>query len=156
MNYIAEKLNNMKSFTLFILLTALTSSVFAQQTDDSFDSEEYEGEIFTVVESQAFFGECPTRPCNDDQLANFLYTQLGYPQPDRSQTGYSRAIVRFVVERDGYVSNIELMRDPGGSCSQMAVEAVEAMNADEPKWTPGKQRGMAVRTKKVIAVKCRS
>ena len=45
------------------------------------------------------------------------------------------------MEKDGSVTNVRVLRDIGGGCGQEAVRIVKAM----PKWTPGKQRGKAVR-----------
>ena len=50
--------------------------------------------------------------------------------------------VTFIIEADGSVSNIKVLRDIGGGCGAEAVRVVKLM----PKWKPGKQHGKAVRT----------
>ena len=52
-----------------------------------------------------------------------------------------RVFSNFVVEPDGSVSNVKVMRGIGGGCDEEAVRVVKSM----PKWKPGKQRGKAVR-----------
>ena len=50
--------------------------------------------------------------------------------------------MQFVVEKNGSVGNVKILRDIGGGCGAEAVRVVKSM----PKWKPGKQRGQAVRT----------
>ncbi len=52
-----------------------------------------------------------------------------------------RVFVNFVVEPDGSISNVAVIRGIGGGCDEEAVRVVQSM----PKWNPGKQRGTAVR-----------
>ena len=49
--------------------------------------------------------------------------------------------VTFVVEKDGSVTGVRVLRDIGGGCGQEAIRVIKSM----PKWTPGKQRGKNVR-----------
>ncbi|PKP34305.1 MAG: energy transducer TonB, partial [Bacteroidetes bacterium HGW-Bacteroidetes-15] len=57
--------------------------------------------------------------------------------------------VTFVVEPNGSISNVKLLRDIGGGCGTEAIRVVKAM----PKWQPGKQRGKAVRVQFNLPVK---
>jgi len=56
--------------------------------------------------------------------------------------------VNFVVEPDGSVSNVNVMRSLGGGCDEEAMRVVKSM----PKWKPGKQRGKAVRVSYILPV----
>jgi protein TonB len=49
--------------------------------------------------------------------------------------------VEFVVEKDGSISDVKVLRGIGGGCDEEAVRVVKSM----PKWKPGKQRGQPVR-----------
>lgn len=49
--------------------------------------------------------------------------------------------VQFVVEKDGSISDVKVLRGIGGGCDEEAVRVVKSM----PKWKPGKQRGQPVR-----------
>ena len=74
-------------------------------------------------------------------MYKYLAQNIKYPQLARENNITGRVFVTFVVERDGSVTGVRVLRDIGGGCGQEAVRVVKSM----PKWTPGKQRGKAVR-----------
>lgn len=58
--------------------------------------------------------------------------------------------VQFVVEKDGKLSNIKVLKGVGGSaCNNAVIKVLQSA----PRWYPGKQNGKPVRVKKVLAVK---
>ncbi len=99
------------------------------------EEEEDEQEIFQVVEND------PEFPGGLDAMYKYLAQNIKYPQLARENNITGKVYVEFVVEKDGSVSNVKVLRDIGGGCGQEAVRVVKTM----PKWTPGKQRGKAVR-----------
>lgn len=99
------------------------------------EEEEVEDEIFQVVEQD------PEFPGGQEAIFKFIQQNLKYPQLAKENNITGRVFVQFVVEKDGTVSNVRAMRDPGGGLGKEAERVVKAM----PKWTPGKQRGKAVR-----------
>ena len=74
-------------------------------------------------------------------MLEFVYRHIRYPDLARQGSIEGTAVVRFVVEKDGSITNLEILRDPGGRCGQEALRVVELM----PQWLPGKQRGRPVR-----------
>lgn len=101
------------------------------------DDEEdvVEEQIFTVVEND------PEFPGGMEALYKYLAQNIKYPQLARDNNITGRVYVTFVVEKDGSIANPKVLRDIGGGCGQEAIRVVKSM----PKWTPGKQRGKAVR-----------
>lgn len=99
------------------------------------EEEEEEQTIFQVVEND------PEFPGGVEALMKYLQQNIKYPQLARENNITGRVYVTFVVERDGSVTGVRVVRDIGGGCGQEAVRVVKAM----PKWSPGKQRGKAVR-----------
>ncbi len=99
------------------------------------EEEEEEQQIFTVVEND------PEFPGGMDALYKYLAQNIKYPQLARDNNITGRVYVTFVVERDGSITGCRVLRDIGGGCGQEAIRVVKSM----PKWTPGKQRGKAVR-----------
>lgn len=97
--------------------------------------EETEAQIFTVVENE------PEFPGGTEALYKYLAQNIKYPQLARENGITGRVYVTFVVERDGSIANPKVLRDIGGGCGAEAIRVVKSM----PKWTPGKQRGKAVR-----------
>ena len=99
------------------------------------EQEVEEEEIFAVVE------EVPTFVGGEDALYKFLGESIKYPAAALDNGIEGRVYVRFVVEKDGSVSNVRVLRDIGGGCGAEAMRVVKSM----PKWKPGKQQGRAVR-----------
>ena len=98
--------------------------------------EEAEEEVFLVVE------EDPEFPGGLDALSKFIADNIKYPQLAKENNITGRVFGSFVVEKDGRVGQVKILRDIGGGCGNEAVRVVKMM----PKWKPGKQRGKAVRT----------
>lgn len=99
------------------------------------EEEIVEAEIFTVVE------QMPEFPGGAAEMTRFIQKNIKYPMMARESDIQGRVYVNFVVEPDGSVSNVTVMRGIGGGCDEEAVRIVNMM----PKWNPGKQRGVAVR-----------
>jgi TonB family protein len=152
MNQIKGKQPALKWLKLTLLLPFFLAAVFIQScnfaTDTieevkldedqtpAFKQEQTPGEeVFTVVEVM------PEYPGGPAAMMNFLANNISYPEQARRDTIQGRVFVNFVVEADGSVSNVKILRGIGGGCDQEAKRVVELM----PKWTPGYQRGQAVR-----------
>ena len=118
---------------LLIAFVAASWATVAQNESTATVGEE----VFTVVEQD------PEFPGGMDALVQFLGSNVRYPQDARDEGVEGRVFVTFVVERDGSVSNVRVVRDPDpkGRLGQEAVRVVKAM----PKWKPGRQRGKKVR-----------
>ena len=101
-----------------------------------------EAEIFTIVE------EMPDFPGGMQKLADYLAKNIKYPQMARESGIQGRVFINFVVEPDGSISNVNVMRSLGGGCDEEAVRVVKSM----PKWKPGKQRGKPVRVSYILPV----
>lgn len=102
-----------------------------------------EVQIFMVVESM------PEFPGGEPALYKFLAENIKYPQMAKESGIQGRVFVTFVVERDGRVTDVRVLRGIGGGCDEEAIRVVQNM----PKWTPGKQRGKAVRVQYNLPVK---
>jgi periplasmic protein TonB len=90
---------------------------------------------FTVVE------EMPGYPGGDAEMYKFITTTIKYPEEAKELGIQGKVFVNFVVEADGSISDVRLIRGIGGGCDEEAIRVVRAM----PKWVPGKQRGVPVR-----------
>jgi len=91
--------------------------------------------IFTVVEDQ------PSYPGGEEARIRYLQENLRYPQMAREAGIQGTVFVTFVVERDGSVTDVRILRGIGGGCDEEAVRVVQNM----PRWNPGRQRGQPVR-----------
>ncbi len=93
--------------------------------------------------------EYPSFSGGDDAMRKYLSEVVYYPKMAKDANISGTVFVSFIVEKNGSLSNIKLLKSIGGGCDEVAIEAVKNM----PKWNPGKQRNMAVRTKLVIPIK---
>ena len=91
--------------------------------------------IFTVVE------EWPSFPGGEEARLRFLSENIRYPQMAREAGIQGTVFLTFVVERDGSVTDVRIVRGIGGGCDEEAIRVVRNM----PRWTPGRQRGQPVR-----------
>ena len=85
--------------------------------------------------------EMPEFPGGEQAMFDFVANNVVYPQEARDKEIEGRVFVRFIVEKDGSVSDVKVAKGIGGGCDEEAVRVVKAM----PKWKPGKQDGKPVR-----------
>jgi protein TonB len=112
-----------------------------------------EEEIFKVVEQMPRFPGCENSggsneekaKCAEGELLQYIYKNLKYPAIARENGVEGTCVIQFVVDKDGSVQNVKLARDIGAGCGEAAKKVVENMNNMSEKWTPGKQRGRAVK-----------
>ena len=102
-----------------------------------------EEEIFRVVESMPVF------PGGEAALYKYLAENTRYPEMARSAGISGTVYVSFVVEKDGYIADVQLLRGIGGGCDEEAIRVVKNM----PHWTPGKQRNIPVRVLFSLGIK---
>jgi protein TonB len=104
-----------------------------------------ETKIFTVVEQKPMF------PGGDGALMGYLRDNIHYPTVAAENGVQGRVVVGFVVERDGSITDVNILRGVDPSLDREAMRVVKSM----PKWTPGKQNGSAVRVKYQVPVSFR-
>lgn len=107
--------------------------------------EEEVDQIFTIVEQQA-------EPKGGIQaFYDYVATELSdkYPRTAQRMGIEGVVYVQFVIEKDGSLTDVQSVKGIGGGCDEVAVEVVK----NAPKWTPGKQRGRAVRSQRVIPIR---
>jgi protein TonB len=105
--------------------------------------EEPEEEVLSFVEEQAEF------PGGVNALYKFLSDNLTYPNLARENQIEGRVIMQFVVEKDGSISNIEVLRDIGGGCGSEAGRVIAKM----PSWKPAIQNNNIVRSRFTLPVR---
>ncbi len=104
--------------------------------------EAEQNKVFDVVEQQ------PQYPGGMGALNQWLGSNIKYPVMAAENGIEGRVVVQFVVERDGSVSGVHVVRGVDPSLDKEATRVVSAM----PKWIPGKQNGSAVRVKYTVPV----
>ena len=108
--------------------------------------EEEEEVIFVVVESM------PEFPGGQQAMMRYIGENIKYPVIAQENGIQGRVICQFVIEKDGKVTDIQVVRSSGEpSLDKEAVRVINSM----PKWKPGKQRGKPVRVKYTLPVNFR-
>ena len=103
---------------------------------------EVSNKVFDVVE------EMPHFPGGPAALQAFLSSNTKYPVVAQENGVQGRVIVSFVVERDGSITDVKVVRSVDPSLDREATRVVRSM----PRWSPGKQNGSAVRVKYTVPV----
>lgn len=104
--------------------------------------EEEDQVVFQVVETM------PSFPGGDAALFKYLGDNVKYPVIAQENGIQGRVICQFVVNRDGSIVDVEVVRSVDPSLDKEAIRVIKSM----PNWTPGKQRGKAVRVKYTLPV----
>jgi TonB family protein len=102
-----------------------------------------EQDVFTVVE------EMPEYPGGQDAMVKYMVSSIVYPAEAKQKKIEGTVYVSFIVEKDGSVTHVKVIRGIGGGCDEESVRVVKGM----PKWIPGKQRGKTVRCQFNLPVK---
>lgn len=118
---------------VFCLTTVSAQKTVVSQKNDK---------VFDVVE------QMPEYPGGMQALFEFLKQNIKYPEDAQKQKVEGRVLAKFVVETDGSISNIEVVKHAFPSLDAEAERVIQSM----PKWMPGKQKGQPVRVKFVLPV----
>lgn len=102
--------------------------------------------IFIHWEVPPIFPGCETtddpRGCTSKTVGAFLHEHLRYPSPDSCIEGM--AVVRMVVDENGYIGEVRIIRGISGGGSKEALRAVLQMKHEFPRWTPAYKRDKPV------------
>ena len=92
--------------------------------------------------------EMPKFPGGDAAMMEFLRNTVKYPEEAMKNGIQGRVVVQFIIEKDGSISGAEVIKKVNEHLDAEALRVIGEM----PKWTPGKQKGEAVRVKFTLPV----
>lgn len=104
--------------------------------------KEEETKVFEVVE------QMPSFPGGAGALMQYLGSNIKYPVVAEENGVQGRVVCTFVVEKDGSITDVRVVKSVDPSLDKEAVRVVKGM----PRWIPGKQNGAAVRVKYTVPV----
>lgn len=107
-----------------------------------------EGEVYAEDEIFAVVEEMPSFPGGDAALMSYISKNIKYPSIATENGIQGRVICTFVINRDGKVTNAEVIRSVDPSLDKEALRVINNM----PAWKPGKQRGKPVRVKYTLPI----
>lgn len=135
--------NKLFRYVLVVPIVGATmwfGSLYAESPNATFGTSDIRGEIslnapddqpYTMVE------EMPQFPGGESAMMNYIGQNLKYPEDAIKDQVEGRVVIRFVVTKNGDVTEVETIRSLSPSCDQEALRVVKAM----PQWKPGKQKG---------------
>lgn len=130
----------MKKIFLTIIIALMAVLTVSAQS-----SKESKEKIYDVVEVM------PEYPGGWVELMKYLRDNIKYPAEAAKRKEQGRVIVGFVIERNGKLGNISVLRHATPLLDEAAIEVVKKM----PKWKPGKINGKNVRVKYQVPVQFR-
>jgi TonB family protein len=131
---------------LSVGLLGTSQLAVAQQPDtlrmDTIEKVAEDVEIFGMVE------EMPSFPGGEVKLVEYIAKNLNYPQEAIEKGIEGRVFVGFIIDVDGSVTDVKLLRGIGGGCDEEAIRVIKSL----PKWRPAKQNGVFSRVSYQIPV----
>jgi len=91
----------------------------------------------------------PSFPSGEGELMQFIFKNIKYPSQAKEKGIEGTVFVKFVVEKDGSIYDADIMKSIGGGCDEEVLRLVQMM----PRWVPGTQNGVPVRTQFYLPVK---
>ena len=125
--------------------SAAQQETFVAPVVEEEEEEESAQQIFTVVEKQ------PEFPGGTAELFKYLSKAIKYPVIAQENGIQGRVVCSFVVNRDGSIVDIQVMRGVDPSLDKEAIRVI----SETPKWKPGEQRGKPVRVRFILPVQFR-
>ena len=127
--------------------TATVDNSKAETTVAKFDSKvaARNSETDTVMDKCEVM---PEFPGGTESLMKYLRDNIKYPQKALEEGLSGRVIALFVVDRDGGIDNIEILKSTNQIFENEAIRVIKAM----PKWKPGKDKGKTVRCRYVLPI----
>jgi len=135
-NFVIHKKLTMKiiriNITLFCLILSFT--LCAQDNVELQEEPTYTPHQMPRFKGCEDISDRDWRKCAEDKLITFAENQLIYPTEAHQNGIEGIVVINFIVEKDGTISNSNILRDIGGGCGEEALRIVKLM----PNWMPGK------------------
>lgn len=129
-----------KSIITLVAVIAILSA--NAQKSDSLKKLAADTTIFTTAEMQ------PEFPGGNDNFLKFIGKNIRYPSDARRVNKQGKVIVQFIIEKDGSVTNVKVLRPLFPSIDSEAIRVVSS----SAKWKPGMQKGQGVRVSYVVPI----
>lgn len=125
------------SLSLFLVTTTIYAQDLKVSPPPTEVTEQFE--VFHMASVQ----QKPEFPGGDAALFKYVSDSIRYPSLARENGIQGKVIVSFLINKDGSINDVKVLRGIGGGCDEEAVRLVKAM----PNWTPGRTNGKNVNVK---------
>lgn len=93
------------------------------------------------------------KACADQAMLQYIYHNIRYPKKARDRGVEGLAVVSFIVEAHGAITEIEVVRDPGSGLGKAVNKVVSKMKKDNIRFEPGIRKGKPVAVQFMLPVK---
>jgi len=101
--------------------------------------------VYKIADENPRFPGCGTakeynaklKNCGDEKMLQFIYENIKYPNTARAQGIEGTVVVRFIVKKDGSLSDEKILRNIGGGTGEEALRVVNLMKEKNIRWIPG-------------------
>ncbi len=140
----------MKKICLLFVAMFCTLVMFAQSDDvNTISNDTVVGDDYYICVQ---YETWPKFPGGQQTMLKYIQENLKYPKQALKKQIQGRSICQFIVEKDGSISHIRVVRSSGNkSLDRAAIRVIKTM----PKWTPGRLQGKIVRTTYTLPVNFR-
>lgn len=149
----------MKDILSILLLLLLAFNMDAQSNDMKYHDGD---DVFKVTEQMPLFPGCEEsadsrkkQRCSHNKMMKYIESNLIYPETAKKQKVEGRAILQFIVQKDGTLTEIKCIRNPGAGTGEAAMDILHKMNEEGIVWSPAKQRGKPVHLQYTLPVSFR-
>ena len=134
-----ERRGDTSTYSIEPFTFTLSEHLFEQLLDIATSEEDT---VYQIVE------EMPQFPGGENALMEYVSKNVVYPEEAKEKEIQGRVFIGFVVEKDGSIGEVKVLRGIGGGCDEEAVRVIKGM----PKWKPGLQKGKPVRVSYQIPI----
>ena len=133
---------------MLILSSATTDPISVNAPSSAFGnpklklSQGQKDKVYTSVD------KAPDFPGGVQKFYDFLGKNIKYPEQMKQKKVEGKVFVTFVIEKDGSISNIKILREPGYGSGKESVRVMKL----SPKWIPGEQNGKKVRVQYTLPI----
>ena len=118
--------------------------------NEMMDMEEEFSEPFISVEQMPMLGDCTDEACTQTEIMKFIARNFKYPEISKADGVEGRVILEFVVEKDGTVGRVKILRGLDKNIDKAAVNVLESL----PIFKPGRHIAKPVPVKYTVPIKC--
>jgi periplasmic protein TonB len=168
MNFLMQRL--FKIIFIFAAIILVSSQCKNDHAHDTLHPETLSidtSQVYQVSTIAPRFPGCETlstdiekKNCADKKLLEYLYAHIQYPVYAKEHGVQGRCVVSFIIEKNGFLSNIKTLKDIGGGCGEASLSVVNAMNEpafikERGHWIPGVDHDQNVRVQYYLPVNFR-
>ncbi len=117
-------------------------------------------EVFKVVERMPCMIGCETitdkeerTECSNKKFVQYLGENIKYPKKAQQDGTEGTVVATFIIDKSGFVQDVKIVRKISNEIDAESLRVLNAMNGSTPSWSPGRQRGKAVKVLYTVPIK---